>query len=255
MTTIHDLAGAYSVDALDEAERAEFEAHLVDCPDCRDEVAANREVLGALAAAQPALPPPGLEDGVLAAAVAAGRSAASDASGTRGPVGGGTDRTAGPVRQPAPRRAVWRGLAAAAVVVGVFAGGAVVGRQTAPPAAETIVAAPLDDALAVAAAGDAQVLPVEVMGSPSRVLVSSEMGKAVFVAADLPTPAKGQCYQVWRVGPDGAKSSAGVFTPGPDGRVVAVLETGPDTSAFVITLEPPGGSKAPSGPMVGQVGA
>jgi anti-sigma-K factor RskA len=110
-------------------------------------------------------------------------------------------------------------------------------------------------ALAVAAAQDAQMVPVEVMGAPSRVVVSGEMGKAVFLAEDLPTPAKGQCYQVWRVAADGTKTSAGVFTPDPDGHVVAVLEAEPGTSAFVITLEPPGGSKAPSGPMVGQADA
>jgi anti-sigma-K factor RskA len=141
------------------------------------------------------------------------------------------------------------------VVVGVFAGGAAVGRVTAPDAGPSLTAAPLDAALAVTSAGDAQVLPVDVMGADSRMVVSGEMGKAVFLGADLPTPAKGQCYQVWRVAPDGTKSSAGVFTPGPDGRVVAVLEAAQDTAGFVITLEPPGGSKAPSGPMVGQVGA
>jgi anti-sigma-K factor RskA len=240
MTTIHELAGAYAVHALDDLEQATFEAHLRDCPDCREEVAGHREVLAALAAAQPALPPADLEERILTAA-----TTAHDRGVTPSAVVPGAAR----------RRPVWRSLAAAAVVLGVFAGGAVVGRASAPDAGPSSIAAPLDAALAVTSAGDAQVLPVDVMGASSRMVVSGAMGKAVFVGADLPTPAKGQCYQVWRVAADGTKSSAGVFTPGPDGRVVAVLEAAPDTDGFVITLEPPGGSKTPSGPMVGQVNA
>ena len=30
---------AYAVDALDDQERAAYEAHLADCPECREELA------------------------------------------------------------------------------------------------------------------------------------------------------------------------------------------------------------------------
>ncbi len=93
------------------------------------------------------------------------------------------------------------------------------------------------------------------MGSRSRVVTSGEMDKSVFIAADLPTPAKGMCYQVWRVNTDGSKESAGVFVPDDQGHVAVVLDGGADVASYVITLEPPGGSKAPTGEMVGQVGA
>ena len=36
---LHHLSGAYAVDALDGAERAAFESHLLGCADCRAEVA------------------------------------------------------------------------------------------------------------------------------------------------------------------------------------------------------------------------
>jgi anti-sigma factor RsiW len=35
---IHQLAAAYALDALDDRERAEFEAHYPTCPVCRPEV-------------------------------------------------------------------------------------------------------------------------------------------------------------------------------------------------------------------------
>jgi anti-sigma-K factor RskA len=44
-----DSAASYALDALDSEERALFEKHLVTCPHCQSEVAAYREVAGALA--------------------------------------------------------------------------------------------------------------------------------------------------------------------------------------------------------------
>ena len=35
---VHALSGAYTVDAVDDIERARFEQHLRSCPDCRMEV-------------------------------------------------------------------------------------------------------------------------------------------------------------------------------------------------------------------------
>ena len=37
-----EAAAAYALGALDEGERAPFEAHLADCPQCRGEVATMR---------------------------------------------------------------------------------------------------------------------------------------------------------------------------------------------------------------------
>src|SRR5437870_7042409 len=41
---IEELLGAYALDAVDNDEREVIEAHLVDCPRCRAEVADDREV-------------------------------------------------------------------------------------------------------------------------------------------------------------------------------------------------------------------
>lgn len=40
--SVHSLAGAYAIDALDELERTRFERHLAGCEECTLEVASLR---------------------------------------------------------------------------------------------------------------------------------------------------------------------------------------------------------------------
>jgi anti-sigma factor RsiW len=53
----HALVGAYTLNAVDERERAEFEVHLAGCPLCSADVPAFREVLARLAVDARATPP------------------------------------------------------------------------------------------------------------------------------------------------------------------------------------------------------
>jgi anti-sigma-K factor RskA len=63
---VHDLTPAYALDALDELEREEYEAHLASCEDCRAELASLQESASSLAYAVPApAPPPALRERVL----------------------------------------------------------------------------------------------------------------------------------------------------------------------------------------------
>ena len=261
MNDIHDLLGAYCTDALDADERAAFEEHLATCAECRDEAADFREVLAALADAHPVRPPSSLEDAVLAGARAGGGSVTTEDSPATGPSDSTTAATANdpspatvPPLVPAWRRAApW--LAAAAAGAMLFAGGVGLGRSQAP--AES--AAPdgdMADVVAVASAADAHVLPVDIMGTTSRVVMSGEMDKAVFLASELPMPAKGMVYQVWTVAEDGQMTSAGSFTPDDDGHIAAVLDCGAaGVDKFMITMEPPGGSEHPSGEMLAEIDA
>src|SRR5579863_2905309 len=67
--SLHALAGAYALDALDEgAERKRFARHLRRCPSCTEEVRGFREVATALAFAAAAEPPPDLLEQVMTAA-------------------------------------------------------------------------------------------------------------------------------------------------------------------------------------------
>ena len=57
---VHELSGAYALDALDDAERQRFERHLRRCPACDEDVRRMTSTATALAMAVSAEPPPGL---------------------------------------------------------------------------------------------------------------------------------------------------------------------------------------------------
>jgi anti-sigma factor RsiW len=55
-TDLHTLAGAYALDAISDADRAQFEQHLARCEACAAEIRGLREAtatLGAAAAVRP----------------------------------------------------------------------------------------------------------------------------------------------------------------------------------------------------------
>lgn len=100
-----ELLGAYVLGGLGDEEAAELERHLTGCARCRVEAAELREVSDAVAGIGDPVPPPGLEDRVVATVL-------SD-RGTRGrrtrPLGGWGDR-------------FLAGLTAAAAILAVFIG-------------------------------------------------------------------------------------------------------------------------------------
>jgi anti-sigma-K factor RskA len=65
-TGIHELSAAYALDALDPAERQEFEEHLLHCADCREAVTLFQETAAALAfGVETPAPPAGLRGRIL----------------------------------------------------------------------------------------------------------------------------------------------------------------------------------------------
>ena len=65
---LHTLAGAYVLDAITDAERARFAAHLADCAGCRDEVDELREAAARLGTAHAVRPRPELREQTIRAA-------------------------------------------------------------------------------------------------------------------------------------------------------------------------------------------
>ena len=65
---LHELSGAYALDALAGLEMDQFEHHLHRCPPCENEVRGFRETAARLALAVAASPPAGLRERVLTAA-------------------------------------------------------------------------------------------------------------------------------------------------------------------------------------------
>ncbi|MGI8565700.1 MAG: anti-sigma factor domain-containing protein [Pyrinomonadaceae bacterium] len=108
--------------------------------------------------------------------------------------------------------------------------------------AEPIVTAPDSRVIALTGTGVAP-------GARGRLVYDRRGGNVIFNAYDLPPAPPGKAYQLWLIA-DGKPQSAGVFTTDEAGRAVLrgqVPAGGRRASAFAVTLEPAGGSSAPTG--------
>lgn len=229
---LHTFTGACAMHALSDAERTAFEGHLAHCPSCVQEVAELQATAAALGAAVALAPPAHLRAQVLTG-VAATRQLPPDTSAPAAAVLVLPTRNRWLVRASAL-------TAAASVLVAV-----VVGVQGVQDRREL-------DALRQSAAGYSHVR--ELLSAPdatllsepgsaggnAAVVVSPSRGKAVFLAGGLPSLPADRTYQLWVVGPGGPRP-AGLLWDEPvvaDGLV--------DVHAFALTVEPSGGSPAPT---------
>ncbi len=236
MTDVHALSGAYAIDALDDAERDQFEQHLALCDECRTEVASLRQAGAELAATTPLAPSAELRARVLAD-VARVRPLPPVVA----PQAEVADLAAHRERR---RRPVVLAVAAAAVLAAVGVGAAV----TQPWADEPTVQQALPDpTAAVLAAPDAEThatdLP-EVDGSATATVVRSrDLGQVVISTQNMPALSRSEVYQLWlRI--DGAMEPAGLMTAGSNTLLLEGDAT--DAEAVGVTVEPAGGSPRPT---------
>jgi anti-sigma-K factor RskA len=82
--------------------------------------------------------------------------------------------------------------------------------------------------------------------SMAMVYYNTRSNQVYLVINRLPVPAPDKQYQLWAI-VDGKPVDAGVFTPGKEAMLPMKNIRG--AQAFAITLEKPGGSTAPEGPM------
>lgn len=256
-THVRDDAPLLALGVLDGAERLQATSHVASCGECAREVAAFERVCGDLGALSAVTPlPPELRRRVL------GAVDPDLVRGARGP----------------------RWLAAAAVLAGgmtLLAGlrlasvsadrDRLLGERT---AAEARAAEAQDRAVraeaAVAAlsatAGRSQSLTLVALQSGARVvplaaqpaapsargavLFDPASGQATLVASGLPVLPAGQVYEAWVIA-DGVPVPAGLFASDASGPTVHPV-TAPARGArtFAVTIEPAGGTPAPTGPMV-----
>jgi anti-sigma-K factor RskA len=271
------LAAAYSIDALDAAERAEFESHLSTCEECRALVASFGpaiEGLGRAVALE--APPVSLREKTLARATAQpqpGRAAVAKAPIPFAPVSQPVARSSG-----APW---WLAAASVAAVValGIYAIGLrqqvsvlrdlVAQASTEVQAVRTELAnarrdsSHLSTQVTVLLAADLHRVDlagqVRAAAATARAYVSPTRG-LMFSAEHLPALAAGHVYQVWVLAP--TPISAGVLTPAADGTAAATMPMPNDVTlssikAVAVTEEPtPQGSASPTMPilLVGNVG-
>ena len=208
-----DLAG-YVLGVLTDKEAAAFEGHLADCADCRDEVASLAGLPSLLEGAPPpVVPPPTLRGRTLAA----------------------VERAASARRR---RRIATVGGAVAALAAAVVA--VVVLTRPAAPAFEIQLAGAQD------AEGVAYVRRV-----PAGVQIDLQL-------RNLPPAPAGSYFECWYVAPGDQpdrpqRVSGGTFSAPEGGDVRVMMFTAADPRTYPlmdVTLEPPDGDPARSGPVV-----
>jgi len=235
-TDMHALTGAYALDAIDTDERAGFEQHLDGCSTCSQEVIELQATTARLGAAAQVRPPAALAERVMAE-VARTRQLPPPLSER------GSFRSATSHRSGRSRPSGLLAAAAALLVVALSLGGLAIRdrhqlvdqrRQTA--ALSALLAAP--DARTVRTQGKG--------GGSATVVVSPSQDRAAFVAGGLPAPAGSHVYQLWSL--HGSQAvSLGLLHRQPDGSAEPVILDGVRTDgAFGVTVEPAGGSPAPT---------
>jgi anti-sigma-K factor RskA len=266
---VHSLVGAYAVDAIDEQERAAFERHLAECPECRAEVASLVEAGAQLSLVTETAPPPALRSAVLAGIRSVRPLPPLEPPTAEVPVQDATPDPDAPAAripivaddddvEPAPpspatdlpanvvpmrrRRPVAEWLVGAAAAVALVAGG--------------IAWSPWDDGTGkppvsaseqVLEARDAQRVVQTIGAAKVTIVRSASLHKAVVVADNMAAAPNGKDYQFWFDQPGKGMVNAGVMPHGTAPTLTVMLEGDAATaSAAGITLEPAGGSPAPT---------
>lgn len=228
---VHALAAAYALDALDEAERVEFEAHLASCASCRAELADFVEVVGGLADATGVAAPGHLRERVLAQLDGAEQvpapSSPIEDRGHRAPVVDLTERRR--------KLSVANMLTAAAAAVILLVGAIAIAGQRGGSDYDDVASAP--DAVIAQLAGD---------GGSVDMAYSAELDRVALRSREVDDLEPGLRYALWAIS-DGTPILAGLFDAD-DGSIDDAVELDDvDAEAWGITVEPETGSDAPTG--------
>lgn len=230
MNEVHALSGAYAVDALDDIERARFEAHLAECQDCRNEVAELQETASVLGLAATSEPPASL------------RAAVLDGIEEIRPLPPRVAQSFGASRRRRAWSATTRGLLAAASIAAVLV---LAGVAFLRPFDSTGERGPSASDRVLAAADAVRVQQDFPSGASATVVLSRSEGRAVILTDAMDPAPEGKVYELWLQTPSGDMVPAGLM---PD-RSDAVMVLDGDASqatAVGITVEPDGGSPQPT---------
>jgi Anti-sigma-K factor rskA/Putative zinc-finger len=217
MDEIHDLVAAYAVDALDDPERAEYEAHLADCADCQEELATLSEAAASLAETVSVTPSPDLKERVMTA-IATGHPAEVIALDSR------------------RRKPMGWGLVAVAASVLVVSVGLIVSN----------IGGQDGDISGVLAAPDAVEVDLDSTVGAARFVYSESLGQGVFTGSDLDLPEEDRVYELWLIDDDGP-AAAGAFRPESPEQATVLVEGIEPGLTLAMTEEPEAGLPEPTG--------
>jgi anti-sigma-K factor RskA len=230
---IHQLAAAYALDAVDERERAEFEAHYPTCPVCRPEVAGFRETLSQVAAAIAVSPPASLKANVMSEI--------------------GTTRQLSPLLPESvvdmathgrTRQRTMRALSVAAALIVIAAGAFVIGRNSGDGNDYATRAARVFEK------PDARTTNLDgtVTGS-FKVVWSPSDNRAVVVGDGLADPGPGKAYELWLIDDAGAHAVR-LLDKAEDQQVRRVVDVDGSPKQWAITVEPEKGVDKATGDII-----
>ena len=222
---LHALVAAYALDALDDAERGEFEAHLSTCDSCRAELAQFAEVVGGLAEATSVVAPANVRERVLAQIA-------------------GTQQVPAPVVDLADRRrrrlSVANMLTAAAAAVILLVGAVAISSLRGGGDSDYDDVASASDAVVAELAGDSGTVDVA---------YSAELDQVALRGQDIDDLEPGLRYALWAI-TDGTPVPAGLFDTD-DGSIDDAVELADvEPQAWGVTVEPETGSDAPTGEII-----
>jgi predicted anti-sigma-YlaC factor YlaD len=219
---LHDLTPAYALDALDEIEQREYEAHLGQCARCQQELAELGETASMLAYGAEAPPPPAaLRERILETA----RAERSNVAPLRSRLLPATGAIA---------------AVAACVAIGLGLWSASLSRQ-----------------LDRTRSANAQVLSVLAEPGTRKISLTGDKGtlyvapsgQAALVVARLNHAPAQKTYEAWVV-ENGKPRPAGTFDGGDNPTLVGLTRTVPNDALVVVTLESGDGGTTPKGSRV-----
>lgn len=264
---LFDLAAIFALDAISPAERDSIERRRATAiKSVRDEfdqrVRDAREAMASVSTTTAVAPPTELRERILRAADATTDTNPTDAAATTT-----TDAIAAadstvtdfprpdhPTPSHTPNRALGRTnraylVAAAVAAIAIGAVGWAIGSSVSgdrdpspPPTAEQVFSAK-----------DVRSSSGAVASGQATVTYSDSADAGVLVMNDVPPPQPGTVYQMWLVGPDGPTSAGTMTDKDVAPSTTAVLPHLGDASALAFSVEPPGGSPAPTGPFVAKI--
>ena len=197
---VDDMLPLVAIGIATADDQLAVERHLVDCKQCREEFAAFVAVGEELVRHELRAPRPNLWESIERSLPAPG------------------DRRRDPKEWRA--RMLWWGSLAAAVTVGLLAGGALmllVNQRDEPSPLESIQRVETDDAVFTLAALSKE------SAAAGRIFMNQTRTQGVVAVTGLPSLPAGERYAVWIVRDDASRISAGTFAVAADGSAVAAL--------------------------------
>ncbi|MGI8689588.1 MAG: anti-sigma factor [Thermomicrobiales bacterium] len=238
-----DLFAAYALHALSPEEEATVEQYLAAHPDAVNDVAMLKEAAAMLPYSVPSLTPtPQLRMRLMATVYQEALTETGERPYDARPLSLNSARA----RRPG---IIWPFAAAILLVLSIGFGGWAAALNMDLTGKDRVIAT---QSSAIAAAGMAK----PITGTAPDVATRGELLRlasdqaAVLTISGLPSLANGKVYEVWFIA-GATPVGAGLFSPNPDGSWSGLVHGDvTNAQAIAISVEPPGGSPAPTGAIV-----